>query len=537
MKNKSSEKKGGSYKEPSVPVIPVKISPNSYQVVFNSKYGSNKSALPVYSYSTEISTITSQTNITIKSNSSGNYYFPIITTNTITYLTPTTNTISSPAVVVNSINQNTRVIGTTTAPNVTIVSTSIAFFCSTTNPPIANMVLTATTNSNLIPLISSVGMSSISIGDQIQFGNDRTTITSSTVTAIDTILNTVTIADNKTIPANTILTFFNATTQPILKYANNVDYQIDWTLLEKAKYKGNVSMEYFFTTNNILTGSNTQMLPHIYLNLGVDLNTYEAGCPSIANNLGGTNSNFVGVLTPAPIPLPSTLTTPYFTTSSKTTNDFYINQRPTSNTANISFFTQQNATIQSIFTKTLWMDGAGFSDYTLTLNLERIPDETLPFYNVVFNARCATLVNNASNFIQSFYWDKFLPEGKYRCSYYIVSTAQTATSTQVTSGLIVVNQLYWNIPITNTFELGSPDGVNQTQSIWSLGTMNNFVRNQIFQSWITYTTANFPFIISRPYQTNVQFRCLSSYDKAINLISTAYPYYTLCLKMELLPEK
>lgn len=509
------------------PLIPVKTSPNSYQVVFNSKYGNNKSALSIYGYSTAITTITSQTSIVIPLNTI-NYFFPIISgTNTI-FLTPTTNTITTP-LLVNGANGVTRVVSTATAPSDTIVSTSIAYYCSSINPPIVNMVLYTYTNTNIIALISSVGFSSIQIGDTIQFGNDRTL--TATVSGKDSVNNIVTINENLPIvTANTVLTFFNANTTPIMKFSNNVDYAIDWTLLEKGKYRGNVSMEYFFTQNNVLISSNTQSLPNIFLNLGVNLNTFEAGNPSISNNLGGGVSNFVGTLTPSGSTINST---PYYSTSSKTINDFYLESRPTSNTVNISFFTQQNSTNQSIFTKTLWTDGAGFNDYTLTLFLERLPDDTLPFYNVVFNARCATVLQIGANFIQSFYWNRFLPDGRYKCSYYVVSTQQTPTSTSISNGLISVSQLYWNIPITNTFEVGSPDGVNQTQNIWSLGTLNYYVKSG---GWfITNTTSNFPFIISRPYQTNVQLRCLNSYDKTVNVISTQFPYYILCLKMELLP--
>lgn len=512
-------------------LVPVKTSPKSYQVVFNSKYGNNKSALPTYGYSVAVTTVTSQTSIIIGANTF-NYYSPILNTTNVTYLTPTTNTITTP-LLVNAWNANTRAVGTATAPSATVVLTSIAFFCSPTNPPISNMVLTTVTNSNQIPLISSVGVSSIQVGDQIQFGNDRTTITSTTVTAIDTINNIITTADNKTLTANTVLTFFNANTTPIMKFSNNVDYQIDWTLLEKGKYKGNISMEYFYTFNGVLVGSNTQAPPNIYMNLGVNLNTFEAGNPTISNNLGGGVSNFVGTLTPS---LTNVLNIAYYNTSSKTINDFYLESRPTSNTVNISFFTHQNTTNQSIFTKTLWTDGAGFADYTLTLFLERLPDDKLPFYNIVFNARCATAINLGANFIQSFYWNRFLPEGRYKCSYYVVSTQQSPTSTSTSNGLISVSQLYWNIPITNTFEVGSPDGINQTQNIWSLGTLNYFVKSPTaYISWITNTTSNFPFIIQLPYQNNVQLRCLNSYDKTINIISTSFPYYTLCLKMELLP--
>lgn len=497
-----------------------------YQIVFNSKYGVNISQLPTYSQIRTITSVTSTT-IFIYGLNTETHFTPFILSTAVIFITPVLNTITA---IVNVTAQTPASRTVTIASARTFTTSSIAVFLDRTNPAIPNMTLLAETNSTTFTLIASTGMSSVSVGDEVQFGNDRTTILSAMVTNISTNLLTITIDSERTIPINTIVTFFKTTTAPVMKYANNVNYEIDWTTIQRGKYKGSVMMEMWYGA----FGAYTAVPPQIFLDLGININTFEAGNPNFANNLGGTSSNYVGIMNSTGGLLVNT----YLRTSQDTTSEFFMEWSPANKPVNISLYGNGPTgatTNQNILTKPLWTDGQGCGENILTLTLERLPDDTLPFYNILFNSRASTTPinsNMASNFIQSFYW-QVLPDGNYKCSYYTMGTVLSATTANgtIAGSLIIVNQLYWNIPIPNTIEAGND--VTKPTNIWSLGILYNKIQSISYPFWTTGFSQNSPFIISKPQINNVQFRCLTNWDKSVNQLSgSQFPHYILCLRME-----
>jgi len=525
-------KKISKKKPDSNPILkPEKIRDDAYQVTFNSKLGVNVGQPSLYSQSSVISSVTSTTVFVYTAFPSTNYYYPSVVISGVIFCTPTTNTISN-LVNISNLSPSTRTATIALAPTPAYDTTSRAVFVNRNNPPTAiNMCLSATTNSSTIPFIATTMVSTISVGDSVQFGNDTTTILPAVVTAIAGDLLSITIDGTRSIPINTIITIYKTTNLPVMVFRNNLNYQMDWSLLEKGKYKGSFSME-IFSPN--WAGSNLAIPIQVYLNMGVNTNTLEAGNPNFSNNLGGiASSSFIGVVNASQL-------SAYFLTNNNQNSPFYMRQTPKSNIVNIQLvgnaITLFNGNI--LTNKVLWTDSAGCGDYMLTLLLERLTEEDLPFYNIIFNSRfssgaTATLANT---FTQSINWS-VLPQGRYKCSYYVLGLSNTSTAlTNITSGTTMVNMLYSNIPISNTIESGNEDGTNRFSNQFCMGLFSNY--NFGLSFWTTLFSQNFPFVISRPENNNVTFRILTNMDRTLNVLTgTIFPHSLICLRMELLPEK
>lgn len=529
---KIKKTEGGSHKEP---LVPVKVRDGLYKVIFNSKNSINKSQPSVYSQSVSITSITSTT-VFIHTYNPVGYYVPQITTTSVIFVTPVANTISN-AVVLSVYVLSNRTTTVATAPTTAYTLSSIPVFVSTTNPPVVNMNSAVVTNSTTIPLIATTNMGNVVVGNQVHFGNDPTAILPSTIVSVAPDLLSIVISDSRTLPANTVITIIQDATPPIMTYKNNCNYAMDWGLMEQGKYKCNFSFE-MPNTNWALNSVYSPV--HIYLNMGVNINNYEAGNPNIANNNGGTSSNYIGFA----YSIATNIANPYLSTTSKSNCEFFINRIPSNNTTtNISLYgIPFVATNLNIYNKTLWSAGSGCLDYVLTVTFERVPDTQLPFYNIIFNSRYAQTpggTNIPSNIIQSFNWS-VLPEGRYKCSYSVVTSNTSAGTTNATYTQTMINMLYSNLPTgESVWECGNEDGSTRfSNQIGYMGLFYHYVLGSTNASWwLSYRQANGEFIISRPQNNNVQFRCLINYDKSINVMTgSQFPHYTLILHMEKLPD-
>lgn len=503
-----------------------KVRDGIYKIIFSSKSGSPKVPTQIYSINGQITTVVNQ------------FTFQYATFNGhqpqagmgLYIIDPTLNTVSQLCVIVSyaiASNTNPRISITANASSVFITLSCFCVIVDFNNPPVISMCNLATTNSTTVTLKFSTYMSTVSVGDTIQFGNNTTTIPTAIVSAISEDLLTITLNSARSVPVNTVLTFIKPTHNSLIKYKNNVDYQIDWSVMEQGKYRGNFAMELPY--NNVVA-TTALAIPLIHFNAGTDIKNYEASFPTTASTMGGISSRFIGSLT-----FDTTFVSlPMLRSFIHSNPDFLMDNIPKNNNlVNIQILGYVSNT-SNVYNKPLWVDGStGCGDYVLTLFLEKVTDSTLPFYNIVFNSKVATLPNTYhNNFIQSFNWN-VLPEGKYKCSFYTMS-GHTQSVLQVGT-TYPINMIYSNISLTNTFEVGNSDGSIQTFNSNCLGVFANVAPTSTPITWITPFSLNHPFVITRPQNNNVNFTVVSNLDKVLTLYAgNIFPQYILVLHMELI---